>query len=209
MRKAMLKHISLETFDVHSLAKRRPAAIHKARRKLNKLLSQEELGEMREDPTYEHDFDKLRAAFKTFTADPYLGSHALVANKASRVPVRVRMTRPAELDAQATYILVGGFGGIGRTIAQLLADKGARHIAFLSRSGAASEAAVQLLETLKSQGVTTREVLVDVCDEAQLQKALTIIRREMPPIKGTVQCAAVFQVSFSQSSVPLPHQRPS
>lgn len=207
MRQAVLKHISFETFDVHSLAKRRPAVIHKARRKLDKLLSQGELDEMRKDPTFEHDFDKLKAAFKSFTADPYLGSHALVANETSRVPVRVRLTRPAELDAQATYILVGGFGGIGRTIAQLLADKGARHIAFLSRSGATSEAAVQLLETLRSQGVTTREVPADICNEGQLQKALTIIQREMPPIKGAIQCAAVFQVSFSQSSPLLTYRR--
>ncbi|KAL8387382.1 hypothetical protein RB595_009943 [Gaeumannomyces hyphopodioides] len=195
MRQAVLKQISFETFDIHNLTRRRPAMIDRALCQLKELLLPKELANMQAYPTREHGFDKLGAAFKAFTTDTYLGSHTLVAHDKARIPVRVRLARPAELAAEATYILVGGFGGIGRAIAQLLVEKGARHLVFLSRSGPTSEAAVDLLETLKSQGVTTRNVSVDVCDEDRLREAVATIQLEMPPIKGTIQCAAVIQDS--------------
>ncbi|KAL8413715.1 hypothetical protein RB594_005096 [Gaeumannomyces avenae] len=195
MRQAVVKQISFETFDIHNLAKRRPAMIDRTLFQLKELLPLKTLANMQAHPTREHGFDKLGAAFKAFTADTYLGSHTLVAHDTARIPVRIRLTRPAELTAKGTYILVGGFGGIGRAIAQLLVKKGARHLVFLSRSGPKSEAAMGLLKMLKSLGVATRNVSVDVCDQDQLREAVATIQLEMPPIKGAIQCAAVLQDS--------------
>jgi hypothetical protein len=36
----------------------------------------------------------------------------------------------------ATYVLVGGLSGVGRSLAAMLTDLGTRHLCFLGRSGA-------------------------------------------------------------------------
>jgi zearalenone synthase (highly reducing iterative type I polyketide synthase) len=56
-------------------------------------------------------------------------------------------------DRDASYVLVGGLGGLGRSISTMLADHGARKICFLSRSGAESAEAQNLIGNLKRHDV--------------------------------------------------------
>jgi shikimate 5-dehydrogenase len=56
------------------------------------------------------------------------------------------------LDPEATYVLSGGLGGIGRSIAEFMFAAGARNISFLSRSGASTPGARRLLESLQVRG---------------------------------------------------------
>ena len=41
---------------------------------------------------------------------------------------------PTKLTPDATYVVTGGAGALGRTVASYLAERGARHIALLCRS---------------------------------------------------------------------------
>lgn len=41
--------------------------------------------------------------------------------------------------SDATYLLTGGLGGLGRSVSTWLAERGARHFVFLSRSAAKPE----------------------------------------------------------------------
>lgn len=95
------------------------------------------------------------------------------------------------LDSSATYLLVGGLGGIGRSVAQYLALYGARHIIFISRSGRKPENQ-SFLETLRKQGAES--VLIygcDICDFSTLRMTIRHIKAGEPPIKGVIQAAAV------------------
>ena len=64
-------------------------------------------------------------------------------------------------DANASYLITGAFGGIGRSIASWLARRGARNLILLSRSGPSSAAASSLLLELRSSGI---RVEAPVCD---------------------------------------------
>jgi KR domain len=50
-----------------------------------------------------------------------------------------------DLTAYATYLVVGGLGGIGRSISRCLADRGAKNLILLSRSGPREAAAFSLI----------------------------------------------------------------
>ncbi|CAK4034819.1 fatty acid synthase S-acetyltransferase [Lecanosticta acicola] len=99
----------------------------------------------------------------------------------------------AELRVDATYVLVGGLGGIGRSLAELLVTLGARHLCFLSRSGARSSAAQALLQDLQCRGVNARAYACDAANREQLEQTIAQCAKEMPPIHGALQCAAVFR----------------
>ncbi|KAF4812001.1 Reducing polyketide synthase hmp8 [Colletotrichum tropicale] len=109
-------------------------------------------------------------------------------------PVFQRAADLFRLDPDVTYLLVGGMGGLGRSLARNLAAAGARHIAFLSRSGDASASAQTLLNELATRwNVKARAYAADAADAASLQAAMAVCEREMPLVRGVVQLAMVLR----------------
>ncbi|KAL7970444.1 polyketide synthase-like protein [Trichoderma sp. SZMC 28014] len=132
---------------------------------------------------------------------PYIGfvSLTVAENNASKVSVLNKDATKSlqeSLDPKGTYVLAGGLGGLGKSISELLVRNGARHLAFLSRSGASSDASKAFVENLGLKGVDARAYAVDICDEASLNSFVKdILASEMPPIKGVFMCAAVLRDS--------------
>ena len=76
-----------------------------------------------------------------------------------------------------------------------MADRGAKHLVLLSRSGAIHEAAVKLVESLTERGVQVSVPKCDVTDQEALRDVLQQCSEEgMPPIKGCLQAAMHLQV---------------
>lgn len=100
-----------------------------------------------------------------------------------------------KFEANATYVVAGGFGGIGRLILRWLAKRGAKHLIVLSKSGPASEAASNAVRDLSEQGVTIAAPECDVSSMESLSKALDDCGQKMPPIRGCINAAMVLNVS--------------
>jgi NAD(P)-dependent dehydrogenase (short-subunit alcohol dehydrogenase family) len=89
----------------------------------------------------------------------------------------------------ATYVLAGELGGLGRSIAGWVASPGARHFIFLSRRGAESEAALDLLTKLHREGCQTAALSCNISDAGLLEEVIRQCSATMPPIRGCVQGA--------------------
>ncbi|QBZ53547.1 hypothetical protein PoMZ_09234 [Pyricularia oryzae] len=106
-------------------------------------------------------------------------------------------SRGVALDPNSIYVLSGGLGGLGRSLSTFMVEKlGARKILFLSRSGAASSSARQLLADLEAS--KTRPAVAaypcDVSDREALAQSLSKAEAEMGgKIKGVIQCAMVLR----------------
>lgn len=97
------------------------------------------------------------------------------------------------LSSEASYLLVGGLGGLGRATALWMTDHGARNLIFASRSGLAKQEARELVKELKEKGVTVAVFSCDISDPSQLKYSLAQAS-SMPPIRGVIQGAMVLQV---------------
>lgn len=97
------------------------------------------------------------------------------------------------LRSDATYLIVGGFGGLGRSIASSLVEYGARHICFLSRSGASSAEARGLIANLESKGTNVSQFQADITNLASLEDAVMRCEAASPEIAGVFQCAMVLR----------------
>ena len=106
-----------------------------------------------------------------------------------------------EFSANATYVIAGGLGGLGRSIARWMVARGARHLILLSRSGPSGSAAAALLEELMSKGAQIETPLCDVSDVESLEKVLKILAVTMPPIMGCIQGSMVLKVFLPQISL--------
>ena len=107
----------------------------------------------------------------------------------------VERARPSirSLDTESSYVLVGGLGGLGRSLAMMLAENGAKKLCFLSRSGASSESAKSLLQDLEGLGLQAQCYKCDVSDSEALKLSLAKCSEEVGPVKGVIQCAMVLR----------------
>ena len=147
-------------------------------------------------PIVVHDFTKTESAFREMQRGTHIGKLVLRITAESRVPVTPRKTVPLRLDPNATYLLVGGLGGLGRAQALYMAENGARHLAFISRSGSAKQEARDLLVKLEASGVQAKAYAGDVAERTRLRDILFDINDRMPPIKGVIQGAMVLDDSL-------------
>lgn len=102
--------------------------------------------------------------------------------------------QPAKLRADATYVVVGGLGGLGKRIVMWMAERGAKDIVTFSRSGTMNEQTVALIDAAKELGTSVYIKKCDIGDEAQLKEVVADLERTLPAIRGVVQSAMVLQV---------------
>ncbi|KAF3058250.1 Lovastatin diketide synthase LovF [Daldinia childiae] len=109
-------------------------------------------------------------------------------------------TAPVCFHPDATYVIVGGTGGLGGSIANWMAESGAKNILLLSRSGANKASVPSLLTRLTGQGVKADAWACDIADESQLLGCLDRCRIEnWPAIRGVIQGAMVLRDGISQT----------
>jgi NAD(P)-dependent dehydrogenase (short-subunit alcohol dehydrogenase family) len=100
--------------------------------------------------------------------------------------------------ADRAYILVGGLGGLGKSAAMWLAERGAGHLIFLSRS--ATEHAttnVSFLRELRALGCSVEVVSGNVADAATVER---VVANSPKPIAGVVHLPVVVWVCSLPSS---------
>ena len=93
----------------------------------------------------------------------------------------------------ATYLITGGLNGFGLATARWLADRGALHLALLSRRGAPSPADAMALEELRARGVQVIALATDVADKKALAAALRHLKKNAPPLRGVFHAATVLR----------------
>lgn len=102
-------------------------------------------------------------------------------------------------DGDATYVISGGLGDMGLRLLCQLAERGAKHIATISRRTLDPESHRGLREKLEAiqTGIHLYTLQGDVSSEASMQSAVaTLARRGAPPVRGIIQAAMLLMVSF-------------
>jgi NAD(P)-dependent dehydrogenase (short-subunit alcohol dehydrogenase family)/acyl carrier protein len=97
-----------------------------------------------------------------------------------------------QLHADATYLVTGGFGGLGLLVAKWMAQRGARHIALVGRNPDISAPGVRELESL---GARVIPLAADVADEEAMRAHLAKLVATAPPLRGIVHAAAALSTA--------------
>ena len=102
------------------------------------------------------------------------------------VPVPRPKEEPIRFRPDATYLITGGFGGIGLLLAHWMAEHGARHLALLGRHPDTTSDAVRAIEGLGARVIPLEG---DVADEAAMSALLTRLAEQSPPLRGIMHAA--------------------
>ncbi|TGJ87999.1 hypothetical protein E0Z10_g779 [Xylaria hypoxylon] len=131
---------------------------------------------------------EVEQAFRHLQGGRSTGRVVVLFDDSNVVQKRLLERTQWQFDPDASYVIVGGLGGLGRAISRWMVDKGARNLVLLSRSGARSSAAAELVSKLREQGVTVAAPKCDAASAASLSAALKGCVA-MPPIKGCINAA--------------------
>ncbi len=117
--------------------------------------------------------------------------HMMQARQIGKIVVDHEHNRPmSRIRPDATYLIVGGFSGLGLLAARWLADQGARHLALVGRRGMTAEAG-SILAGLRQAGVTVHPAALDIGDEQGLAELLERLRGQAPPLRGILHAAGI------------------
>ena len=99
------------------------------------------------------------------------------------------------LRADASYLIVGGLGGIGRATASWMMEHGAKNIIFANRSGLARSESKEAVQALQAKGATVAVYACDVSESTHLADLISESSKTMPPIRGVIHSAMVLRVN--------------
>src|SRR6185369_17627390 len=94
------------------------------------------------------------------------------------------------IDANASYLITGGLGGLGLAVADRLARRGARHLALVGRS-APSAMAQAAVESVRRRGVQVMVFSADITDRERVRELIGAVQAQMGPFKGIIHAAMV------------------
>ena len=89
-----------------------------------------------------------------------------------------------------TYLVTGGFGGLGREVAVWLADRGAGAIVLNGRRAPGAEAEA-VVDALRARGVRVKVEIADVSDGEAVEAMLGRIGERLPPLAGVIHSVGV------------------
>ncbi|KAK3986584.1 putative polyketide synthase protein [Cladorrhinum sp. PSN332] len=113
-------------------------------------------------------------------------------------PTSNKATASKSLREDATYLIVGGTGGLGRSLAEWMVAQGGKNIVLLSRSGRVEGPLAELVRDLNQKaGANVLVRACDVGDRKSVQKLVVeIVADGLPPIRGVIQAGMVLRDSL-------------
>lgn len=141
----------------------------------------------------EYPAEEIEQAFRHIQKDDHIGK--AIVTMPGNWTTSSALPKPTGLkfDPSANYLITGGLGGMGRSVATWMAERGARNLVFLSRSAGRGEHDHSFFAELEDLGCAA----VAVPGNAQIMKDVERAIAQAPTaIKGVIHLSMVLRVSY-------------
>ncbi|KAL9115228.1 MAG: hypothetical protein Q9227_001022 [Pyrenula ochraceoflavens] len=185
------RQTSFSAFSLLALAQHNPHQVRRAMLEIAQLVGEQKLSPVH--PLTCYSIGDISEAFRYLQTDSHVGKAVLSVESDVIVPM---LQQPPKLKfaSDASYLLVGGVGGIGCSIARWMADEGAKNVIILSRSAGQSKQATALVGELGQVGCRVKAVSCNVSSERSLADSLRQCQEDnLPPVRGVIQGAMVLK----------------
>ncbi|MFB6888773.1 SDR family NAD(P)-dependent oxidoreductase [Kitasatospora sp. NPDC056327] len=179
---AFRKGISLASLDLAGVIARRPALFTRLFAEVWERVGSGELAPL---PVIRYPFARAAEAMREMSRGRHVGKFVL-ADPATVTEVAPEPQREGRFRGDGTYLITGGLGALGLSLAEFLAERGAGRLALVGRS-APREEAVARIGALRARGVVVETFAADVADAAAVRR----VREQLPPLRGVVHAAGL------------------
>ncbi|MEL7328226.1 MAG: SDR family NAD(P)-dependent oxidoreductase [Cyanobacteria bacterium J06559_1] len=170
------------TVDLAALCQQQPQQVQTMLCHLGKQVSK---GHWRSLPSTAFTQSNTIQAFRTLQQAKHTGK-ILLTQQSQTTEQSIKQS--IQFQAEGTYLVTGGLGGLGLVIAQWMAAQGAQKIVLLGRQAPTAEAQ-SVINQLQDNGVTVDVKQADVTDLAAMDTALADIAQSQHPLKGVIHAA--------------------
>lgn len=205
----LARNVSLFAVDLYHIIESNPTLTNELLKATMDLLVQ---GTIRHpSPIHIYPVSDIENAFRLLQGGKSVGRIVIAVDQLIPVPVSASLYQPRRVtkidsqkyiverrdwsfDPNASYIIVGGLGGIGRAIVRWMVGKGAKHFILPSRSGPSNQISAAMLSRLEANDI---RILAPKCDTSSMDLLSALLEEcanKMPPIKGCINAAMVLQV---------------
>lgn len=191
----LLKGTSITCVDLVTMMKHRPYLVRQLTDDTVRLWN-EKIVKIA-TPTTVLPLSKLIEGFQTLQSGRGTGKMIFEPHADDIIPIVPELQTPFHFKPDATYVLSGGLGGLGRSIARWMVGRGARNLLFLSRTGKITPAVAEMEEHLTEQNCRTHIAKCDVTNPTDLRRVLQECKFSLPPVKGVIQGAMQLSVSIA------------
>nr|APD72085.1 type I polyketide synthase 1 [Streptomyces sp.] len=181
---AFKKSVSVSAVDIAGLLRRRPERFAQA---LGTVWELVRTGELAPLPVQASPFAEAAAAFRTMSRGEHIGKLVLT-GPSDGAAVSPEPLPGGRFRERGTYLITGGLGALGMSLAEFLAASGAGAIALLGRSEPAEP---ERIEALRGTGTRVEVWSADVTDQHRMRTVLERIRATMPPLRGVFHAAGI------------------
>ncbi|BAZ08809.1 beta-ketoacyl synthase [Calothrix sp. NIES-4071] len=99
---------------------------------------------------------------------------------------------PLSLRRDSTYLITGGFGGLGLVVARWMVELGAKHVV-LAGHNPPNDLQERQIKELEEAGATVIVKQVDVCEYESMAQVFTYIEQSLPPLAGVIHSVGVLE----------------
>ncbi|KAK4235760.1 polyketide synthase [Achaetomium macrosporum] len=135
----------------------------------------------------------IETAVKAQQAGKAPGKLVVVPSATDMVKAARSKKGKALLRPDATYILFGGTGGLGRSMTRWMVAKGARNVVLVSRSGGMTGKVKELVDELGTAGANIVVRRCNVVNRAEVDELVNSGLNDLPPIRGVVHGTMVLR----------------
>ncbi|WP_409473583.1 type I polyketide synthase [Streptomyces sp. HC307] len=147
-------------------------------------------GRVTAPPLHTYDCSRATGTTADLDHDPH-GSRLVLTRLTGVAHVAPEPLPDGRFRADGAYLITGGLGALGLSLAEFLAAQGAGTLVLVGRSAPTAEAAARLA-ALRSRGTVVHTPRCDVADRTAVRQALDGLREQgLPPLRGVVHAAGV------------------
>lgn len=107
------------------------------------------------------------------------------------VPLASALPEELLFRPNATYVITGGLGGLGLTMARYLIEKGARHLVLMSRRVPSQAVQAEISQLEQESGAELLVMQGDVTKRDDLKRILAQIEQNGQPLRGLIHAAGI------------------
>nr|ALQ32969.1 putative polyketide synthase [Fusarium sp. NRRL 25184] len=186
------RQISFSSIDILQMTAGRGTDVRRVLTEIARLTNRKVIFPVH--PLTSYPISDVTRAFRLMQTGAHMGKIVVSTSADEKVPVR-HHPKTVTLSADASYLLAGGLGGIGRCLASWLVGIGAKTIILLSRSAGTTDKDRAFIRDLTDMGCKIHCISCDISKGHDLERALDLCRVDgLPPIRGVIQAAMVLKV---------------
>ncbi|KAH8811665.1 putative polyketide synthase [Xylogone sp. PMI_703] len=180
------RNVTFSSIDLTYVMKYRAHMLSKALAEVMHLLESGSIHPVK--PITVYPISDIERAFRLMQSGKHRGKVIIEPHPEDPIKVLPK-TRQSQFRPDASYLIVGGSGGIGRSISRWMVKQGVKHLILLSRTGQTRAVARQFMSELSESGCNVAVYSCDVSDAGQLKRVIKKCAESMPPIRGVIQAA--------------------